>query len=493
MALSFARPADRAITRTVKLLEYEQAGSFDYTATMKPASFYGSEPASTPDPIPLNYIDAVQLAFSYASPDAAGQAVQVNAILESPGAWKKTVNLVPPAAPGLRNVSFPLDFRGFQLMADNLSKEIGAGGANLDLTVQAIVPGGATSLDGERIDFMQELPIKLTRTFLTIGGSLTGREGRTTGRFDYEVRLKDNGLYGPITLKSPAPSSQPPTVLGSKDTVFLKLVDTMNVSYSYHLTAGAPVSRMLTEVKVDAVVTNPDKWSRTYTILPSTRQSGDFTVSVPLDLHQVSDVFDTIQQDFGVPASAESLALRATVHTTGQTDQGPIDETFTQTIETDLRGGVLTWKGDMQKNQPGAIEASRTVTEPVRLLGRPIVEMRIISSVAAVLLLAVLGFVLRAYRRTAGEAPVAGKARDIGSKYKAMIVEVTDLPELRAGETVLPVESVEDLIKVGQGLLKPVNHAGGQDSHVYWVYDDTKRYEYRLSNGKMPASTDQVE
>jgi hypothetical protein len=67
-----------------------------------------------------------------------------------------------------------------------------------------------------------------------------------------------------------------------------------------------------------------------------------------------------------------------------------------------------------------------------------------------------------------------------------MVVEVGNAPEERTGEAVLPVASMEDLMKVGQGLLKPVHHASEEGKHIYWVYDDTKRYEYRLANGSVP-------
>ena len=79
---------------------------------------------------------------------------------------------------------------------------------------------------------------------------------------------------------------------------------------------------MDTEVKIEAVAANPDKWSKTYTLLPATRQGAEFTVSVPLDLKQFAAVFDTIQQETGLAASNEELTVLATVHAVAQTAQG---------------------------------------------------------------------------------------------------------------------------------------------------------------------------
>jgi hypothetical protein len=115
-------------------------------------------------------------------------------------------------------------------------------------------------------------------------------------------------------------------------------------------------------------------------------------------------------------------------------------------------------------------------------------EARVVSGTVACIELLFLGFCLRIYRnrRPDQAARNARLAGDINRKYKAMVVEVGNAPEGRTGEAVLPVASMEDLMKVGQGLLKPVHHAAEEGTHIYWVYDDTKRYEYRLANGSVP-------
>jgi FAD/FMN-containing dehydrogenase len=84
---------------------------------------------------------------------------------------------------------------------------------------------------------------------------------------------------------------------------------------------------------------------------------------------------------------------------------------------------------------------------------------------------------------------LAKKAADLERKYNSLFVQVQGLPVNRIGDTILPVDSMEDLVKVGQGLLKPINHAWDKNIHLYWVYDDHKRYEYQLIHQKLASMT----
>jgi len=54
------------------------------------------------------------------------------------------------------------------------------------------------------------------------------------------------------------------------------------------------------------------------------------------------------------------------------------------------------------------------------------------------------------------------------------------LPEVKPGQTVLSVDSFQELIKLAQGLLKPVHHNAASGIHMYWVNDELTRYQFRL-------------
>jgi len=491
IGISFATPTNRATEKLDKLVEYQQEGAFDYVVYPKPSYFYDnlvSLVSTEPEPIPVNSIEQFDVSFTFQSASAASEGLQVNVILENKGVWKKTVNLVDENSASIRSVSFPLDIRYFQDMADRINDEIGISSSSHDLTLQAVVSNGATLLDGTRVDFVQLLPIKMTDTLVSIGDSLTLTRGDTTGQFGYQVQLGENALYGPITITSPALPASPGDALGPEDIIFFNIIDGMEVTFSYRLLTSSPVSQANTEVKIEAIAANPAEWSKTFILIPPTPEEAEFAISFPLDIDQFNTVFDTIQEETDLFASYRDLTLVATVHTVAQTEQGQIDEIFTHSIKTDLRGGVMTWANDAEVSVPGSLDTTVLITEPASLWIFSVLGVRIFSAFIASVMLAVLVFYLWTYLRLRQDsaALVAERAREISQKYKSLIVEVNELPEMDAGETILPLESLEELVKVSQGLLKPVHHWYESDEHIYWVYDDSRRYAYHLENGRVP-------
>ncbi len=483
-------PAERTIEKTQTLVKFEQQGSFDYRVTATPSFLQGGEAPVEAEavPIPLSYIESCTMTYDFTSGSGAGSSISVDAILENPNTWQKAVNLASRAGTG--SLSFPVELAYLQAIADAINKEIGVGTGSMKLTIRATVTNGINS-NGQPADFIQELPVELTRTVLKIGDELGMSRGDAAGTFGYQIQLKENLLYGPVTITPPGQQSGTTVTLGPEDTVFLKLVQSMEVDYNYRLTAEPQIQQLQSEVTIQAIAANPDVWSRSYDLVPAKTYDEEVKVSFPLDFDSFTGLYEKVQQETGVAASEQQLTLMATVHTTGRTDRGRIDETFTQGITTNLRAGVLKWEGDLKKAAPGAVESKQTVVEAVRVLGRPVLEIRIIGAFLTATLLILLGLYLWHNRRQQESASIqlARKAAEMERKYNSLFVQVNGLPVNRIGDTILPVESMEDLVKVGQGLLKPINHAWDKNIHLYWVYDDHKRYEYQLIHQKLAAIT----
>ena len=53
---------------------------------------------------------------------------------------------------------------------------------------------------------------------------------------------------------------------------------------------------------------------------------------------------------------------------------------------------------------------------------------------------------------------------------------------IKVAESVLTVDSLDELIKVAQDLLKPINHIVADNLDIYWTMDDITRYEYRVGS-----------
>lgn len=244
-----------------------------------------------------------------------------------------------------------------------------------------------------------------------------------------------------------------------------------------------PIKQLDEELEIDAIVENPEKWSKTIALIPLTKKSGDFTITFPLDLNQFTEIFDIIQKETGVPASALDLTIRAKVHTIAQTDFGTIDEDFTQSIKTDLRQGFVAWDGDLEESLPGSIKTTEVIQKQERYLGLPVTQVRILFAAVAGIIFILFMFSLFMYFRSRPEklAEIEKRAQQAAKKYKDIIVEIKELPEVKAGETVISLDSLDALVKTAQGLLKPVLHRAEKEMHIYCLLDASVRYQYLLS------------
>jgi hypothetical protein len=212
------------------------------------------------------------------------------------------------------------------------------------------------------------------------------------------------------------------------------------------------------------------------------RANGDFTVTFPLDLKQLSGLFDEIQQETGVSASERDLAVKAKVHVLADTDFGTIDTDFTQSVSTDLKEDVIVWSDNLTKFEPGSIKTTRDVPQTEKFLGRPVSQTRILLDVVTGIILVLFGFSLLWYLRRRQEklSPVAKAAQQARKKYKNIIVEIKELPEVRPGETVILLNSLDDLVRTAGELLKPVLHKAEGERHIYCVFDAATRYEHHM-------------
>ena len=77
--------------------------------------------------------------------------------------------------------------------------------------------------------------------------------------------------------------------------------------------------------------------------MPQTAEIGSFTVSFPIDIVGLEQLLGEIKAETSSAATSYSLTMRVDVHVTGNTDYGPIDETFSPTLTTSLDTGTIQW------------------------------------------------------------------------------------------------------------------------------------------------------
>jgi hypothetical protein len=482
--LAFTKPTVTTSKQTVPVLNYQQTGTFDYKAAIQPAFFYDTNQQAIPTSpnIPVKFINSVTMNYKYISPTDNIQ-VEVDAVVKESENWQKTISIVPPKAEnGNFSISFPIDLKSIQTLAATIDKELLAegqqqfGNPSLDIDVNVIVYDKNTV-------FTHTLPVALGQTYMVIGKNLLQTQNGLTGIYGYSVALTDNTLFGAATISSPQVSVPVPMILGSKDTIFTRLVDSMNFTYQYGVTADQSIQPTETVV-VNAILANPGKWSKTFPLIPATAEAGNFTLNFPLDMPQYITFLSNSQQETGVSATSYTLTLEADVHLKAQTGAGAIDKVFSDSISTDLQGGVLTWTGDLQQTDKGNLTTTTSIQVPAKILKVKVDTLRVVSIIILFIGLGMIVGVLLIRVRPEDKSILLKKsAQETERKYKNMIITVSESPDLKDKdiENILTVDSLNELIKVGQTLMKPINHAVNNGVDIYWLTEGITRYEYRVA------------
>jgi hypothetical protein len=488
------------------LVNYEHRGEFDYSVYLKPNSLYGSpqppQEVTEEETVQVffrNIIDEASLTFSYnfscgQSLSTITNEVVISAIAEDPGMWQKEIAILEETHGGQQvSVEFPLDLESLEGVVDEIEDEIGVRRIGSQFVIRAAVHTTAVTALGQLIedDFSHRITVAVQAYTFKLEGSLQRSDAGSDdgisysqkGRFDYEVYLKPNSLYDTDVLRSEAPpaegslpaaGSTSPDPLGPGLTYFRNIVDNVLASFSYQFLSDIPVTNLVEEVEVKAVLRYPEMWTKSFTLVPKTSYRGPLMVDFPVDIEAFQAFTDNLRTELGLGAASYDLAIQATVHTTGDTESGSIDEVFVHSLQGQLGMTTFTLAGSLAKRQPGAIVENRMV---------PIANtwvFRALSLAGLVLVVFALLFVLRNSRRAQVVAisQTEEEALRAKRKHKGVIVDVGELPPAGAGELVIPIGSVDELVGIADALLKPVLHHAQADKHTYCVIDGGVRYLY---------------
>jgi len=196
-------------------------------------------------------------------------------------------------------------------------------------------------------------------------------------------------------------------------------------------------------------------------------------------------LLEIIRKETGASAESYSLSITADVHTTAETDFGPIDEVFSQTLSTALGGGTLGWNEELAQTQPGSIKETKLVPNPNKYLGLSVSGVRILTAAAAgvFFLFFLFSVVLYVWFKPPELPRIKRELLRVSKKYGKLMAEATVHTPME-GEITISLGSIDDLIKVADELGKPIIHLVptiAEESHAYYVLDGVTRYQYLLS------------
>lgn len=486
--IAFSLPEKIEASTTV--LNYEHEGRFDYLVYLKPSHLFGNPPEELPpNPIyPAEIVDTIDFTFSYSPAELTSETAWIDAVLENPGIWEKKVQLVPSTSVnGDFTLRGSLNISEIQELFDNIEEDLKIKDSPRYLTIRACV-----TAPGER--FIHDLPIKLTDTVIEVDSNLKHSQACGASKFNYVVNLAENYIFDTKTLESPEVPAVPSRLtVGPEQMIFPKLIDEMDVTFYYSFRSGEPVTNITTDVEITTYLyatrgEDVHLWTKEFPIL-YTREDGDFSVNFPLNIVNYLELLEAIRAEAGISGEFNNLTIIANVHTVAETRYGLIDENFSQTLSSALGKGTLEWNEELVKSQPGSIKKTVIIANPEKYLGLPVSQVRILSAVVAGIIFAFFMFSLVMYFWQGPEklTEVDRQAQQAKKKYKDMIVDIKELPRVKSGETVVSLESLDDLVKAAEGLLKPVLHKGEAQRHIYFVLDASTRYEYVLSEQEHSA------
>ncbi len=512
ISAAFGLPDETGVQ--VPQISYEHNGELDYLVTLIPSYLFGPVPQPPPPPPPtptpppplsnLKYpydtLKRFKFSFNYGftpeqpvkkiTEEVWATATGVNA----EGKWT-TLTLYPKStAIGDFTADFDL----------TISDEISGGDITVNIYVSSIVEtdnGIIFESFIQPVYIHEQKPVwEVERNSLSF--SETGYLGvlsyQQKGKVELSVVMKADSPLGEVTIKAPpvpppsptptpTPTPEPPSkTIRPGQTIFIKLVGKMDASFKYSFRADRPVRDLNEEVTINAILENPKVWSKSFVLVPPTKKSGGFSISFPIDINEFSKTLEAIRNETGVSAESYNLTIRADVHTVGRTDYGPIDEVFSSTWSTKLEKGTIEWAEKMAQSKAGSIETTGLVPNSSRYLGQSVAGVRNLSIAFAVIFLALLVVSLMLFTRAKPvEVPVLEKqGLRFRKKYGERMAEAT--AQAPAGETIITLGSMEDLVKIADELGKPIIHqapTGSQQIHAYYVIDGRTRYQYMLTGG----------
>jgi len=477
----------------VALVSYEHKGEFDYLVYLKPAATQVTSPTYF-----RKIIDTMDVSFSYVfTPDEpvtqVTEEVEISVVLASPGNWQKELILVPRTSKtGNFTIPVPLNLSEIQAVAATIAQEIGFSGST-DVTLKASVHVVADTGSGRlEDDFVQTVGIEEEGANLQWVGNLgVVQKGfyeqlryEHRGRFDYTIKLKPNTLFGPITLKSDS-HQQPPTTLSPGKSLDTTKIEFIDGTFSYQFDCDQPLTQDWATVEVIGGVQNPGYWTETFVLVPERQERGDFTTTFAMDPTAFTDLIDSAVEQTGSSASSYNLFITANVHMFGETDYGTIDESFSQSLTGTSTGATITWDSALDRSQSGSISETVTVANSVWPA-----RGGAIGALALVLLLGSYVVWNYAHVKPVALSAVEEEARRVRKKHKDVIVDVEELPTAILGEMVASMNSLEELVKAADALLKPVLHKAEPGKHTYRVIDGVMAYEYVSRDYTWPAESE---
>jgi hypothetical protein len=415
------------------------------------------------------------------------QQFQVTAVLTNPGTWEKEVVLVEPtpAAESI-NVSFPLDLNSLMKLSEDISKELGLGSGSTTMVLKAAVQTTGKTSSGPFQDyFVQTCQLGLTPTVMqwqkpfdyTRKGYQNGTIYQHSGVFGYSIKMKPNSIFGASTIDSGSPRVEPVRQLTVANNYAADSIQTLNLGFSSKLTADRTLEGVKSDVGISAVLASPDAELADFTLVPKRQINGDVLLKAPIDIDLMYDIIKAAENSsIKDIQNTYQLVVKADVHTVARNGSNTIDKTVSSSIPITLGPERVEWPAATSNSLADAIKEKVVVSNTARTTGI-VSGLGILGMAIAVGIWASQAYLEFKRRKPFMKGRWAADQR-ILSKYKGIITTVGELPEKEMSGKVTILDSLEELVRLADNLLKPVLHRSEEEREIYYILDSSFTYVY---------------
>lgn len=302
-----------------------------------------------------------------------------------------------------------------------------------------------------------------------------------------DLAYAHEGTFG-YTADAPRGPVYPEGSVGAGETVFLQVVDEIDVTFDWrlvpppgHEVAVTGTGQLLLEVA------DGSGWRRTLPLTdPQDIEGAEATLTASVDLADIQQLVASVQQATGATGTSQTLTLTAALDVEG-TVAG-------EAVSDELRPAVAFTLDPLRLQPPAAAEGEtdplavsepRTVSVPgaagttLDVLDRslPVATVRIVAVALVVLSLILAGawFLLR--RREQDRTP----EQDIRARHGRVVVDTLGIATA-PGRTLVEIPSIDALVRLGQQLQQPVLRVPTVDGTSYVVDDGYTVYRHRLAD-----------
>ena len=265
------------------------------------------------------------------------------------------------------------------------------------------------------------------------------------------------------------------------DPVFTRMTTMVPITFDYDIapiSSDAALANPEGAVRLDAVISQDNGWSRTVTLTDWTPFVGDeATVTGALDLAQLLALTKTMEEFSGLAYPTYSVEVVATTEVRGDVVQQPFKDEFESSMRFLLSDAQLMPAQNFAPESMDAVTVTRPVERPwsidLPVLGITVewAVMRMIAVGSGLLAIALVGVVLG----STALAARGGEVALIAARYGAFIVDAASTEVTFAGRRV-EVQRIEDLVKIARqdGLF--IVHERDEREDEYGVTRTTHRY-----------------